>query len=91
MPWVKIGRYRFDLDDDLRQKLKFAQAWPTRSYTARQGTMAADCSDKFTCTVHGVVDWRTAAGDGHSASGAASIAMEFHGGLIDKETGGAAP
>lgn len=76
------------LDALMAQKLKFAQAWPTRSYTPRQGTMTADCTDKFTCTVRAVVDWRTASGDGRSATGSSSIAMEFHAGLIDKESGG---
>lgn len=84
---IDVGGASTSLDTLMARKQKFAQAWPTRTYTPRAASMVTACTDKFTCTVHGVVDWKTVAGDGRSAGGSANFVIGFSQGRISSESG----
>jgi hypothetical protein len=70
------------------QKIKFAERWPVRTYTARADTIAVNCLDEHFCTVSGVEDWAASnpATGAHSV-GVADFSFGFRDGLIVQESG----
>lgn len=61
----------------MKEKRKFAERWPARTYVTRDGSLAIRCGGT-TCDVTGVVDWKAASGPrSANASGAANFSFTF--------------
>ena len=61
----------------MKEKRKFADRWPDRTYAPRDGSVVIQCA-QATCDVRGVVDWKAAsAARSANASGAANFSFTF--------------
>jgi hypothetical protein len=72
---VEFYGTRVSASEVLEEKRKFAERWPTRQYSIREGTMDVSCWGE-TCRVSAIVDWFAhSAPRGRSSNGAATFEM----------------
>jgi hypothetical protein len=59
-------------DEVLKDKRRFVERWPQRSYAVRAGSVVSQCDDGGRCTVSGTADW-AAVKDAKRSTGVASF------------------